>query len=190
MSFEAINLTITAVVGLAAWQYGWKPLALAESRQELFRLRDELFLEASSGEHGLSLELPAYRSVREQFHSHIRYRHRMSLPLLMMVSAALRERHSFSPSTAACAVKQLPEGSSARRRLEHYQNAQVLGTVKYIFKISPTCICMLALIIPPVAVYMLFRHGLRGVYDSSKSWLTKAAEPPVDALVNSTVALA
>lgn len=107
----------------------WKDYCLDGFRQSLFKLRDELFIYAASG--NIAFDHPAYRVLRERMNSSIRYGHeftmsRVIVALIMMPpNVGERESDAWEINTATLS----PE---TRNVLTQYRNAYAFNVIKYV----------------------------------------------------------
>lgn len=73
----AVQSCIALAVLIYVWMQIWPKLRIDVFRQEMFGIRNELFLYAASGK--ISFTHPAYRLLRKSMNGYIRYGHRLGL---------------------------------------------------------------------------------------------------------------
>jgi hypothetical protein len=86
---EMGNILLTGFGLVLLWlvfYYGWRPYRIDRVRNDLFALRDELFIFAANG--GVSFNDPAYRSLRNRINALVRNAHIISLSRIMIYSVA------------------------------------------------------------------------------------------------------
>ncbi len=114
-------LTLAALLGLWwLYFYAWRPYRTDRTRQQLFRLRDELF--EYWDDHDLPFDHEAYRLMRDMLNGMIRFTHKIDL---LRIAAMIYADQKFGSGQKGgrfekrleAALKSLP--SHARRKLEH-----------------------------------------------------------------------
>jgi len=143
-----------------------------KTRDDLFALRDELFLFAY--DHGL-MERAAYRNLRQLINGLIRYTHRLSMARLLWLAFVCRVfgiKHKpskiFSEMNASMAT--LPAEQRAVFDQFHSRANNIMA--KHIVLRSP----MLMAIAPSVAIYIIITHEtIHRVKSSTLNAMTKRA---------------
>lgn len=123
-------ISLAALIGIA-WLY--RGLRIDRLRNDLFAMRDEMFLYAA--EHQL-LDNPGYRELRQIFNAMLRYCHRLSLSQVILASWRARpqsKREAFSEWVAT--ISSLPEEHRDALAAYHIRMLR-LGT-KFVITGSP-----------------------------------------------------
>lgn len=127
-----IILALKSALGLLGiWLFVfffWKDYCLDSFREDVFAVRDELFLYAADG--NVSFEDPAYGILRDRLNVALRYAHEFTL--LRFVLAIVVLSKVPNPDTVAWekALALLP--LNVRESLTQYQNTFVLAFLKYV----------------------------------------------------------
>ncbi len=154
--FQLITALESVIGLLVLWVFVfvfWKDYCLDVFRQNLFSLRDELFLYAAKGD--ISFQHPAYRMLRERMNILIRYGHEFTLTRFLL-SLAILSSHSDSDSVAWESVTEsLTE--EQRYTLSQYRSAFAFYALKYVFLRS----FFLAILVFCVKVMTGLREGLK-----------------------------
>src|SRR5436309_1296780 len=125
------NIILASVLGLAGLWYllsfRWHEYRLDSFRDDLFCLRDRLFMFAA--EDGISFDHPAYAILRERMNVLIRYAHEFTLTRFLIIAAT----QDFSVKSRSilqweAAVMGLPE--KTRAEIEDYHQSLAFAVVK------------------------------------------------------------
>lgn len=126
------------------WEY--RSYRIDQLRQDLFRVRDELFRAAERGE--IAFDAPAYGITRATLNGMIRYAHELTLvrAVIAVVSSRtyLAPPHTAYRSRIAVALKALPSDQQRKLILEA-QRQMNLNVGKHLFLTSP--LAMVAMLI-------------------------------------------
>lgn len=174
-----LSFAVTATVAWLCWHYGWRPLALDELRQTLFTIRDQLFLDAAQGRHGLSFDLPAYRAVRQQINGLLRFCFRITFAGIVIYQVTpLRKRLRDFKTPDQVAIEALPDGE-AKDTLGRVRRNVTMQVVKYLLKTSPVLlvICMIAASV--TITYCLANRGWQWVRTSWRSLIVERFTGPL-----------
>jgi len=127
-------IALSSILGLVGVWYlvsvRWSEYRLDSFRDDLFRIRDGLFMFAADD--GISFEHPAYSILRERMNVLIRYAHEITLTRLIIVAAT---QDYYSRKSAAiikweAAVAELPEPT--RSGIEEYNRSLAFAIVKHL----------------------------------------------------------
>lgn len=108
--------------------YLWKDYCLDTFREDLFAIRDDLFLYAADGNVGF--EHPAYRILRHRLNVSLRFAHEFTLVRFVLATLILAKVPSYETATWEKALAALsPE---ARAKFDEYRNDFVVAFSKYV----------------------------------------------------------
>jgi len=107
----------------------WKDYCLDAFRQNLFTLRDDLFLYAANG--NISFDHPAYRLLRERLNGAIRYGHEFTLTRVVVALVTMPPNASESESDA-WEINTATLSKEKRAVLSQYRNAFAFNVIKYV----------------------------------------------------------
>jgi hypothetical protein len=156
-----IALTVAVMLGLW-WLYfvGYPQLVLANTRQRLFFLRDDLFEYAAAGR--IAFDAPAYVLFRTTLNGMIQYAHTLSVPRWWLLRVAMRR---FGPAPEAlrfghdleAALRELPPAT--RDHLRQIERTMHVTMVKHVIYRSP--LLTLAFLLTRT-----LRHGKRAALEA------------------------
>lgn len=159
------------LVGLwAAYQFVWRRTALDLFRQQLYAVRDGLFMDVARGP--ASFNDPAYGMLRMMINSQIRCSATISVVHVIFFEIIRRIfRVPLGPSPLdldhkfrECIGRMTNE--SARRIYEHRYVEMLRAIVRHLFRSS---ICAL-LLLSVTAVVALVVFSMRGIWNSLRPW--------------------
>jgi hypothetical protein len=108
---QIILNVISLLLAWACWHYVWKPSSVYSYRQELFKVRDDLFLKAAKG-NVVQFSDPEYQELRMTLNYMIRYAHTTSI-MRILAFAVISRQH--------CAIEGINRKSFfGRKRLAMY----------------------------------------------------------------------
>lgn len=126
-------IALSSILGLVGIWYlvmvRWSEYRLDSFRDDLFRIRDGLFMFAASD--GISFENPAYAILRERMNVLIRYAHEFTLTRFLIVGAT-QDYSRKGPGVVRweAAVAELPEPT--RSKIEDYNRSVAFAVVKHL----------------------------------------------------------
>lgn len=139
--------------------YGWRPYRLDRVRNDLFAIRDELFLYAANG--GVSFNEPAYRMMRDKINALIRYAHIITLSRAVIFGFAERLRpNEYAPVMQQywlASLSRLPDDS--RKKLEGINDRVMIVMLVQVATGSPFLMAVLLVYGPVLVAGRLLRRG-------------------------------
>jgi len=130
MNANIVLATILGLVGL--WYFlssRWPEYRLDSFRDDIFRLRDKMFMFAA--EENISFQHPAYTILRERMNVLIRYAHEFKLTRFLIAVTVLDLSKPPALVKWEEAVTELP--GETRRQMEHFNESLAFIVVKQLF---------------------------------------------------------
>jgi len=125
MFVNHVELLLAAAVLVALFYGPWQSFVLEVLRQNLFNLRDSLFLVAADRK--ISFESPEYRAIRERFNMMIRYAHTLNWShVLAHIICKPRDVKAFDINELVARIEN-PE--VAKMVLGYYQRAMIYAAL-------------------------------------------------------------
>jgi len=132
MNMDPNILLLKSAVGLiAAWifvSFLWRDYCLDTFRENLFTLRDELFLYAAGG--NIGFDNPAYRILRERMNVGLRYAHEFTLARFFLALAIPLKGENPELTAWDKALRSLPS-LEVQERITHFRNCLIFSVIKY-----------------------------------------------------------
>jgi len=124
------TISLFGIVYLFFW--GFRQYRIDRFRQNVFSVRDELFLYAAEG--GISFEHPAYRTLRNMLNGYIRFSHRITASRFFVHAIAMEVR-GLSTSEFSNTWKEVTKGLSEdeRSRLDTFLEQASAQLFYYLF---------------------------------------------------------
>jgi len=187
MNVEQISATLGLLVtltGIAIWWYWlFRPAALDWMRQDLFRIRSDLFLEVAEGRSPFTFDDPAYRYLRETLNAQICYADifRPSHVIGWQVYGHLRAlrlgvTYGELMTPPASPIDQLSLNSAKASVAEKVREQAGRRIASYLIKTSPLMWLLWILIVP----FFLVREFLRPARRESCAKASESWKLPVD----------
>ncbi|MDQ6759874.1 MAG: hypothetical protein M3Z32_08425 [Acidobacteriota bacterium] len=155
----------------------WTAHRLDVYRQEMFRLRDELFDYAKDGR--ISFSHPAYRLLRRSMNGFIRYGHQLTFFQLCMNLLRWNATGDKPPldwaNSWTTAVNSI-QSEQVKRDLQSLHGAALMLVVKRLISESPS----LVLAVSFVTAYIALHQGIRNIKSVVKSASSRVLERIVD----------
>lgn len=152
-------LSLNAALALAAfylvWHFGWRQFRIDSMRQELFKLRDELFMMAARGEHGLTFDTPIYGEMRRMFNVRIRYAHSVTA-FCALVSLPILWVFGITPKT-------LEEFKEARIPIGKVENKELRDALTKLESRTARCMLFYLLTTSPLVMSMVLFTVVVGI---------------------------
>ncbi len=150
-------VTIFAGIAFLAWFfYGpWKSLVIDIGRQNLFEIRDSLFMIAASGK--VSFDDPAYIAIRNRINGMIRFCESFSFLLLFFDKETV---HSSHVPTALSLVRSMADKDVALQMESKYKMALFVFILTMFFR-SAWMIGISMFIIPVMSLRNFLNGGVR-----------------------------
>lgn len=131
MTPEQVTTVLESVIGLLAlWAFVflfWKDYCLDSFRQNVFELRDELFLYAAQGH--ISFRHPAYKNLRDRMNAAIRYGHGFTLARFVVALTQVRHIPNEESAVWEKAVEELAE--DRRSTLNQFRSRFAFAALRY-----------------------------------------------------------
>jgi hypothetical protein len=170
---EIGSILLTGVGLILLWlviYYGWRPYRIDKVRNDLFALRDELFLFAANG--GVSFNDPAYRCMRDRLNALIRYAHIITLSRAMLHYFA----EQFVPSVYTSglhkewllSLARIPE--TAREKIKKINDRMAIVLAWQVITGSPFLLLVLTIYVP---LRLFIRWLRRDPYESTRLSVAK-----------------
>ncbi len=154
-------LLLTGLGLLSLWlvaYFGWRPYRIDKVRNELFDLRNDLFLYAAEG--GVVFDDPAYRIQRDRLNALIRFAHIITVTRALIFMAAERyrpnERVQSIQQKYLVAVSNLSESAQVKMRYIYDRTATILAW--QLVSGSPLLLIAAAIYLPLVAASKFLRR--------------------------------
>ena len=144
MNAEILNILIVGASLALVWLTlrALRSYKIDATRQDLYRLRDELFDYALSDQNGLDFDSQSYNIMRSTIHGAIRYTHRSTMLHLALQARIIRKNKAESmvdfSSTWQSALEELPPID--QQRMEEFRNEKNFIVIKHAASISPITI--------------------------------------------------
>ena len=148
--FQAL-VSIFSIAGLLILYRLSKALRVDRFRQDIFNLRDEMFMYAATG--GISFDHPAYVTLRTTMNGYIRFGHQITWPYFVieyLAGSSPRQYHTFNEQWNA-GILRLRDDSEAQFRIKEYYN-KLSRVAKYHF-----ILMNLELVIPLLPIILLLK---------------------------------
>lgn len=151
-------LTLTGCWILYHWLY--KEYAVDKFRQDIFALRDELFVEASDGL--IDFNHPAYTTLRRMMNGSIRFSHRINLLGILLFALQIRtspclkdSKYSFDTRMDNVSADLLPH---TKKRLKYYRKQIDKMLMWHIVRTSPLLILFFITVTVVPLLLIAFLH--------------------------------
>jgi hypothetical protein len=130
----AMELLIGSIGALGLWSLwflAFKEYRISALREELFTLRDHLFIVAAKDE--VAFDEPAYVELRQRLNDTVRFAHHVSLPALVFaIHFAKKKESADSASAWKSTLATLPEAK--RQILEDVNKRMVIAFTKHLIE--------------------------------------------------------
>jgi hypothetical protein len=143
----------------------WKPYRLDALREQLFSLRDELFLEACDDEH-FNFEHPAYRCLRDDLNSMIRFAEKMTLCRALAIWLFMPRDVLTQLSSWEKDIQGLP--LHAQKNILRIRQAATSAVANHVVYGSPVLLAL--------RILSQVNHYVRKFYNRVRSWIARPLE--------------
>jgi hypothetical protein len=180
-----LQASITVMLLWAFWYLGWKQYQLDKLRQELFCLRDDLFLLVAKSEIPLDFKDRIYVEWRRYFNITIRFCHLSAFNRLfwatllskLPVWGATIDLKNFK-TTAEKILED--EGSEVvKKQLLGFRERVSQAFAWYFFTTSPIFAAIVIVTIPCIIVICLCRTGIRNISQALRKCLNETWQEPM-----------
>lgn len=155
----SLLLSSLGLIYLAFW--GFRELRMDEFRQNVFRLRDELFDFAADG--NIAFDHPAYKMLRSMMNGYIRFSHRGSLLHFvgLTLSTYFTNRSYFVSRSFDMELKEATASldDETKAKLEEFREKTSLQLFQYLFLSSYTKMTIALLIVIGLLIVTLLLRG-------------------------------
>jgi hypothetical protein len=176
---RALTTGLVVLVGCLFGAYLVRDYRIDALRQELFRIRDELFDYAATG--AVSFSHPAYSNLRSRLNLTIRFGHRLTFTRLLLVALSYRltKRTPVTQANWLRDVESLRD-KEVEARLRSFQEQFALVLARHIVTGNPIPMAIVVVWAVVEAVAHGFTVALRAAYDPIIIRIPKLEEQIVD----------